>query len=388
MIARIIPHPVSRAVARNTLIIRTRLLPAVLRRGAFGVAAIGCLFAALYWGFIASDRYVSEANVIIQRTDLSGGQAMDFSSLLPGASGGNRGDQLLLRNYLLSVDMLNKLESTLKLRAHYSDRRRDPLSRMWSDDLSQEWFHQHYLSRVSVELDEYSGVLMIKAQAYDPKTAQAIAATLVQEGERMMNEMAHKLARDQVAFVEKQVGDMASRFQRTRQAMLKYQNEKGLVAPQKMAEHLAGAINQLQGQRTELQTRRAALLGYLSPQAPGVVELDMQIGAIDSQLVQEQARLAAPQGKTLNRTVEEYQRLELAAGFAEDIYKTSLVALERGRVEATRNLKKVSVLQSPTLPEYPLEPRRLYNIVVFILITLLLAGIVHLLAAIVRDHKD
>jgi capsular polysaccharide transport system permease protein len=177
-------------------------------------------------------------------------------------------------------------------------------------------------------------------------------------------------------------------FQRTRQAMLKYQNEKGLVAPQKMAEHLAGAINQLQGQRTELQTRRAALLGYLSPQAPGVVELDMQIGAIDSQLVQEQARLAAPQGKTLNRTVEEYQRLELAAGFAEDIYKTSLVALERGRVEATRNLKKVSVLQSPTLPEYPLEPRRLYNIVVFILITLLLAGIVHLLAAIVRDHKD
>lgn len=388
MIARIIQHPVSQVLSRNTQIIGTRLVPAVLRRGVFGAAVLVCLVAGLYWGFIASNRYVSEANVIIQRTDLSAGHAMDFSSLLPGASGGNRGDQLLLRNYLLSVDMLNKLEARLSLRAHYSDRRRDPLSRMWSDDLSQEWFHQHYMSRVSVELDEYSGVLMIKAQAYDPNMAQAIASTLVAEGERMMNEMAHKLARDQVAFVEKQVGDMADRFQRTRQAMLKYQNEHGLVAPQKMAEHLAGAINQLESQRTELQTRRTALLGYLSPQAPGVVELEMQIGAIDSQIIQEQARLAAPKGKTLNRTVEEYQRLELAAGFAEDVYKTSLVALERGRVEATRNLKKVSVLQSPTLPEYPLEPRRLYNIVVFILITLLLAGVVHLLAAIVRDHKD
>jgi capsular polysaccharide transport system permease protein len=86
--------------------------------------------------------------------------------------------------------------------------------------------------------------------------------------------------------------------------------------------------------------------------------------------------------------VEEYQRLEMAAGFAHDIYKTALVALEKGRVEATRNLKKVSVVQNPTLPQQPLEPRRLYNIIVSVLVTLLVAGIVHLLAAIVRDHKD
>jgi capsular polysaccharide transport system permease protein len=78
----------------------------------------------------------------------------------------------------------------------------------------------------------------------------------------------------------------------------------------------------------------------------------------------------------------------MAAGFANDIYKTALVALERGRVEATRKIKKVSVIQSPTLPGSPLEPRRIYNIAVSILITLLIAGVVHLLAAIIRDHKD
>ena len=76
------------------------------------------------------------------------------------------------------------------------------------------------------------------------------------------------------------------------------------------------------------------------------------------------------------------------AGFAQDVYKTSLVALENGRVEAIRKLKKVSVLQSPTLAEYPLEPRRIYNIFVFALAVLALAGIAHLLAAIVRDHQD
>ncbi len=90
----------------------------------------------------------------------------------------------------------------------------------------------------------------------------------------------------------------------------------------------------------------------------------------------------------MNRTVEEFQRLQMNAAFAQDVYKTSLVALEKGRVEATRTLKKVSVLLSPDEPQLSLEPRRLYNTIVFMLAILLIAGILHLLAAIIRDHKD
>jgi capsular polysaccharide transport system permease protein len=364
-----------------------RLKGWLARRGVFSVAAVVCAAAAAYWAVVASDRYVSQANVIVQRTDMTGGQSMDFSSLLGGVNG-SRSDELLLRNYLLSMDMLNKLDARLHLRAHYSDRARDPLSRMWSKDVADEWFLQYYLSRVSVELDEYSGVLVIKAQAFDARTAQAIATALVQEGERAMNDMAHRLAREQLAFVEKQVAQMGERFQKTRGELIRFQNTHGLVSPQNRAEQLNGVVERLQAQRTELQTRRSALLGYLAPHAAGVVELDLQIAAIDKQLGQENARLTSTSGKALNSTVEEYQRLEMAAGFAHDVYKTALVALEKGRVEATRNLKKVSVVQNPTLPQHPLEPRRVYNIIVSVLVTLLLAGVLHLLAAIVRDHKD
>lgn len=363
------------------------LAQAFKRRGILGAAAAASLASVLYWSCVASDRYVSEADVIIQRTDLAASPAMDFSSLLSGASG-NRADELLLRDYLLSLDMLKRLDVALHLRAHYSDSRRDPLSRMWSKDIPDELFHQYFLSRVSVELDEYSGVLKIKAQAYDAKTAQAITTLLMQEGERAMNDMGHKLARDQVEFVEKQVAQMAERFQKTRQAVLHFQNEKGMASPQSTAEQMVSVVAQLRAQRVELQTRRTALLGYLAPTAASVVELDTQIAAVDKQIAEEQGRLTSPNGKALNSTVEEYQRLEMEAGFANDVYKTSLVALEKGRVEATRNLKKVSVVQSPTLPAYSLEPRRIYNIIVSLLVIFLVAGTVHLLAAIIRDHKD
>jgi capsular polysaccharide transport system permease protein len=347
-----------------------------------------CVLISLYWGWIASDRYVSEARIIIQRTDLTSAQSMDFSALISGAGGTNRADQLLLRDHLLSVDMLKKLDAKLNLRAHYSDKRYDLLSRMWSDKTQQERFHKHYLSRVSVEFDDYAGVLVIKAQGYDPATAYAVTAMLVEEGERTMNAMAHQLAREQLSFVEKQVTLLAERFQQARLQVLTYQNKKGMMSPQSTVESLAGVINRLEMQRTELQARRTALLAYLAPQAPGVVELDAQLAAVVKQIAQEQARLAAPAGNTLNSTVEEYQRLEMAAMFAQDVYKTALVALEKGRVEATRTIKKVTVLQAATLPEYALQPARLYNIVVSILLSLLCAGIIHLLAAIIRDHRD
>jgi capsular polysaccharide transport system permease protein len=104
---------------------------------------------------------------------------------MPG--GTNRSDQLLLRDHLLSVDMLEKLDAELNLREHYSDRSRDPISRMWSADMSREWFHRYYLSRVSVEFDEYAGVLVIRTEAFSPEKARAIATILMDEGGRYMN---------------------------------------------------------------------------------------------------------------------------------------------------------------------------------------------------------
>lgn len=388
MINRIKNLPVAGNARRILETIQRWLTPALLRRRTFGLAALTILVATIYWGFVASDRYISEARIVIERTDMAAGTAMDIGTLLSGAAGGSRTDQMLLRSYLLSVDILKKLDEKLDLRSHYSDSSRDPLSRMWKKDMPQEWFHRYYLSRTSVEFDDYSGVLVISVQAYDPKMANDIARTLVQEGERFMNELGHAMARDQVAFLEGQVVEMAQKALDKRRELLAFQNQKGILAPQSAAEALQSNIYRLEAQLSDLKARRSAMLGYLSPEAPSIAEIEMQIRGIEKQIQQEQSRLTSPKERTLNSTVEEYQRLELAAKFAEDVYKSALVALEKGRIEALRTLKKVAVLQAPTLPQYPWEPRRTYNIVVFILSALIIAGIIHLLAAIVRDHQD
>ena len=362
--------------------------PPLLRGGTFRVATIAALMAMLYWGGIASDRYVSVAHVIVQRTDMANSQTVDFSSLISGAAGGNHADQFLLRDYLLSVDILKKLDARLDLRGHYSDASYDIFSRMWDADQELELFHKYYLSRVSIDFDERAGILVIKAQAYEPKMATAITSMLVEEGERYMNALAHRLANEQVRFLEQQVEQRGREALQARQRVIEFQNSNGMVSPQGTIESMAATINKLEGRLTELKTSRSALQGYLSSQAPAVVKLNLEIKAIEKQIGQEQLRLAAPAGKPLNIAVEEFQRLQLNADFTQDVYKTALVALEKGRVEATRIIKKVSILQAPTQPQYPMEPRRLYNLIVFILMATILAGIIHLLAAIIRDHKD
>ena len=345
------------------------------------------LLTMCFWLF-SSDRYVSEGIVIVQNTEQISAPNVDLMTMLGGIGKANSSDQLLLREHLLSVDMLNKLDAALDLRSHYSDSRWDFASRLWFKDASIEWFHRHYLSRVFVEYDDYAGVLRISAQAYDAGTAKAIASMLVNEGERFMNEMSHALARTQVEFLEKQVALAHTQVLQASKVLLDFQNQKGLISPKATVESIHTIISKLEGQRTELQTQLASLPRNLDRNHPTRKSLQQSLAAVERQIAQEQAKLASTSGRPLNSLMEKEQLLQLDLNFKQDLYKTSLVALEKGRMDAARALKHVSVLQAPVLAEYAWQPRRIYGVVATLCITLLVLGIINLLKAVILDHVD
>jgi capsular polysaccharide transport system permease protein len=348
-----------------------------------------CLVAIFVYGFyqavVATDRYVSTAHVVLNSPQM-GIPDLDFGSILAGTSGSS--DLLLLRDHLLSVDMLRKLNDRLDLRPHYSARKIDRLSRMASPDLPMEKFHAYYLSRVEVVFDEYSKLLRIRAQAFDRETAHAIVEMLLVEGEAHMNAMGRRLAAEQVRFIEGQVEELAHRVTASRDALLGFQNKHGLVSPRATVENLSAIVAGLEGELAKLQAQRTALATTRSEISPEMLNLRAQINALQNQIKIERARMATGSGDALNRTTVEFETLELQARFALELYSSALAVLENTRVEAARQLKQVSVLQFPTLPEYSTEPRRLYKTTVFAILALLAALIAHMLALIVRDHRD
>ncbi|MGF6572923.1 capsular polysaccharide transport system permease protein [Paraburkholderia sp. GAS333] len=364
---------------RNTLL-SIRIFKLIIR-----LMVIFAILSVPYWLFVASDRYVSQATVLVQRTDQVDGPTV---ALPAGAGAPNSADQLLLREYLLSDDMLDKLDAKFDLRSHFSNARRDPISRMWFKSAPHEWFYQYWLNHVDIEYDDYAGVLRIKVEAYDAATAKSIADMLVQLGEAHMNAMGHKLAQSQVDFLSKQVAFAHDSILSASQDLINFQNAKGLVAPASTADSINAIIAKLEGQKTDLQTQLASLPANINRDQPVVVMLRKNLAAVQQLIEEKNAELASPKSRTLNYTVAEYKRLEMQEQLAQDLYKTALQTLEQGRMDAARKLKMVSILQEPTMPGYPTQPQRFYNAFVTLLIVFSLIGVIKLLESIIRDHVD
>ncbi len=358
----------------------------ILKKPIWLICLLLILVVNSYWLFYASNRYVSESNIVLESPQIAL-PSLDVSSLFSN-SNGQSADMLLLRDYLLSVDMLRKVETAVDFRKHYSDKQHDFFSRLYDEDAPIEELHEYYLNRVSVELDDYAQVLRIKVQAFVPELAQRIATLLLEQGEARMNALGQRLAEEQVRFLEKQVNELSESFNKARLDLLDYQNEKGLISPVGTVESLNAVVADLEAQLANLKARKRALLSYQSLKSPAVVKIDSEIKAINQQVIQERARMAQASGGALNTLSSEYQLFQLQLEFAQQSYSGGLSALQNTRIEAARKLKQISILQYPTLPEYSVEPDRLYNSVVFTILALFVALITQMLVLIVKEHQD
>lgn len=352
----------------------------------WAIALIAILLVSFYWFIWAQARYVSSATVVLESPQVAAPE-ISFASLMGGGGSGNTHDLLLLREYLLSTDMLRQMDAALGFREHYSEHG-DIFARLRDSDAPIEELHKYYLRRVDVELDEYAGVLNISSQAFTPEFAHDMTELLLKTGEDHMNAMGHRLADEQVLFLEQQLVRLEERFRATRAELLDFQNEYGLVSPTATVEGLNQVVATLEGDLARLQAQRDALASFQSSQSAELRQVERNITALRDQISEQSERLAQAAGGALNRVSAEYETLELQAQFAQETYSSALAALENTRLEAARQLKQVSVLQSPLYPEYPTEPRRLYNSTVFAIITIFLAFILSMILMIVKDHRD
>ncbi|WP_353979046.1 chain-length determining protein [Salinicola endophyticus] len=363
-----------------------RIVGVAKRQPHWAMCIIFIAAISFYWALWASDRYVSHAHVILESPQISTPE-LSFSSLLSGGGGKNTADMLLLRDYMLSTDMLHYLEKNADFRQHYVNHG-DVFSRLHDEQAPTEKLLDYYHGIAHVELDEYAGVLRLDIQAFTPEEANKIANLMLQKGEQHMNEMGQRLAEQQVKFLEKQTNVLEQRFEKTRQDLLEFENENGLASPTATVESLGTVVAKLEGELASLKAQRAAMASYQSQNSPQMVSLRSQITALQNQIDEQKKRLAAQSGNALNAVSSEYQTLQLRAQFAQQAYSGTLAALENTRVEAARQLKQLSVLQSPTMPEYPEKPERIYMIAVYTVIALFLTLIINMLILIVRDHKD
>ncbi len=362
-------------------------------RLALAVVALPVAASAAYSFLLAQDRFVSESTIAMRET---GGGAS--SSGLPGAAfllanltTPAREDAQLLQTYVRSLALLQRLETQQGLRRHYASAKRDIIARL-SDDASQEDFLDYFHKRVTVQVDEISSTLNIQVQGFDPQFAQQLNKALLAECERFVNEVSQNLARERLGFAESELSRAAGRLETSKQAFLEFQNRNKLLNAPAEAEAKVALIADLTTQVARTEAELRTMQSYLNKDAYPVRALEGQLSSLRKQLDVERGRAAGGGGtKTqarINALAADYQTLELQTGFALDAYKLALAAVESARIDASRKLKDVVVIDPPSLAETALLPKRLYNVTAMLVVTLMLYGALRLIVATINEHQD
>lgn len=365
----------------------TWLTPRNLR---IAVIAVPWLAAAIYLFVFAADRYVAESIVTVRA---EGGQmsvpsGMDALSALLGSSAASREDQFMLQAHILSMDMLRQLQEKLDLREAYGSPQADVIFRL-DDDASQEDFLRYYRSRIEVEVDGDSGLLIIRTQGFTPEIAQAVNQEVVAISERFINESSHRLARDQMTFAESELQKAREQLDGVRRRLLSFQEKHGVLDPTAQVAANTGITAELQAALARQEAELKGLQAYLNDDAPQVQAIEAQLAGLRAQLQTESRRaMTNMEGASLNVLAADYQELLAELEFVQDAYRGALTALEMARIESTRKLKSLVLVESPALPESAEYPRRLYTLFALLMGLTLVYGIGRLVVATIEDHQE
>ena len=101
------------------------------------VVVLPTALAGIYYGLIATDQYESVSAITVESADVGGAGGLEsLIGIVPGASAGK--DAMAVREYILSRDVLARLNREHNFIAHFQSENADVLSRLAKDATFEE----------------------------------------------------------------------------------------------------------------------------------------------------------------------------------------------------------------------------------------------------------
>ncbi len=345
------------------------------------------LIGAIYFGVIASDRYVSEARYAIR----TGAQAPSggFLENVLGSAGSfgtsTREDAEIVRDYIFSHDMMEALEKRTDIRAHYGSPEVDWLTRLRAD-ASEEDLLEYFEDRVEVVIDAESNISTLRVRAFDRETARNIAVHLLDLSERLVNEMSERITEDTLGFARRELEHTESQVRMASTELTRFRKDSLSIDPGQEATAVLGIITELE---TRLAGTRAELIevkSVMKANSPKIQNLEARVAALAHQVAEERDRLANSHSTDLTSLIDRYQPLVLEQELAKQRYASALTSLEAAQAEAQRQQRYLIAFVAPQLPDEATEPRRAWMVATVFACALLIYAIGGLVWSAIKDH--
>ena len=217
------------------------------------------ILIALYYAFIATDRYVVTARVVVEQDNLSSAPSLDLGLLSLGNSS-EQNDALIVKAFMESEAMLAEVNQKLAVRQHYQLSQIDRFNRL-KTEASREDFYDYFLNHVSADVDSESSIITLTVAAYNPDFAKQLADSMVELSENFVNNVSKGLAKQQLDFVKAEVDKNSERLAEATEDLVNLQRQYEIVSPEVEAQTLGTIIA---GMQAELAQERAVLKTKLS----------------------------------------------------------------------------------------------------------------------------
>ena len=292
----------------------------------------------------------------------------------------------MVTDYVKSHDMLNKVQTELDIRAHYSNKNHDLLSRL-EKEASSEDLLEYFDRRVELIRDTSSDVITLKVHAYSPEFAQSLAKVIIEQSEDLVNRMSIRIEQDALSVARSEVERLAEKLKHASDQLTLFRNENQSLNPAAESSTMVELVANIEGQLLETRTELSEKLAFMREGSSEIVSLRNRIKVLSRQLSLEKGRISGKTGGTeLSGLIDSYQPLVLDQEIAQQQYTSALTSMELARLEAQRKKQYLVPFILPSLPDDALEPRRFMSVVTVFVGALIIYLIGGLFWSALRDH--
>jgi capsular polysaccharide transport system permease protein len=351
------------------------------------VVVLPVLAAVFYYGFLASDVYVSESRFVVRSPEK--GAPTGLGMILQSAGFQSGSDEVYAaQSFAVSRDALRSLNRGSAFEKAYSRADTFFLDRFDPFGLSGSFedLYQYFEKKVGLKHDSQTSITTLTVRAYDPRDAYRFNERLLEMSEQTVNQLNERGQRDLVNYALRDVAQAKAEAQMARTSLAAFRNRSGVVDPEKQAEVQMQMVSKLQDQLINAKAELAQLTQY-TPINPRIPMVRTQIRTIQSEIDKAMGQVTGNR-RSLAQTAVQFERLTLENEFANKQLTVALASLEQARSEAQRKQAYVERVVEPNMPDAPMEPRRTRGIIATLALSLLAYGILRMLLAGVREHAQ
>ena len=325
--------------------------------------------AGWYLYAIAAPQFASTVGFSVRKEDVASPIEL-FGGIADVATTGSS-DSDILYEFIRSQEMVKALQRRLDLSLLYAKPAHDPVF-AYDESGTIEDLVDYWHDMVRVTYDSTTELIEVRALAFAPDDARAIATAIYEESARLVEDLSAIAQDDTIAFAASEVERAVERLKSAREAMTGFRSRTQILDPTADLEGQMGVLSTLEQQLAEALIQADMLQESTREGDPRITQAKLRIQVIEARIMEERRKLGRDgDGEDYATKLAEYERLAVDREFAEQAYIAALATYDQALAEARRKSRYLAAYIKPTLAEASEFPRKevLLGLVAFFLMS-------------------